>query len=165
MQHPRSGTYHLLQILPVHCVLLHQPPVIDSPLDRDQQLILFERLEQIVIGALAHGGDGRPHILAGVTTPREYPVVVGASAPSDRSIHIGHGQIRQHQIIGRILHDVRDGIVAPLDSTVEYSAFSSMPSMSTRQCLGSSTTRTRAGCVRFPYSPGIRSSRKAPFRF
>jgi hypothetical protein len=33
----------------------------------------------------------------------------------------------------------------PLDNTVEYSAFSSMPSMSARLCLWSSTTRTRAG--------------------
>ena len=49
----------------------------------------------------------------------------------------------------------------PLESTVEYSPFFSMPSIAERDCRCSSTTRTRAGllCCHFSLRnrfPGIR---------
>ena len=64
-QHLGARPHHLLQALLVVLALFQHLAMLQSPLHRVDQVFALERLEQVVVGAAAHGVDGHADVVDG----------------------------------------------------------------------------------------------------
>ena len=62
-EHLGSGAHHLLKVLLVVVALLQELAVVEGALHGAHQVLALEGLEQIVVGAAAHGVDGHADVV------------------------------------------------------------------------------------------------------
>ena len=82
-------------------IFANQPPLLQSPLDRDPYLGQVERLREVVVGSEAHGLDGGVH----VDDPRQHDDFgVGMSfldlLEELHAVHLGHVNVAYDQLEG-----------------------------------------------------------------
>jgi hypothetical protein len=119
--------------------------VVERPLHGAQQLLALEGLEEIVVGAAAHGVDGHTDVVDGGDHDDGKIGLESVNAlEQGDAVDILHHDVGEHQVEG-VEFESFEGFAASVASSMVYPWRSSAAAIMVRTGDSSSTTRMRTG--------------------
>ena len=148
-QHLGAGAHHLFEVLLVVVALLQRLAMVEGALHGGHQVLALKGLEQIVVGAAAHGVDGHADVVNGRDhDDGKIGLLRMDAVEQGDAVSVLHHDVGEHQVEGVMSRS--SSASRPLAaSCTSYPWRSSWSPIMERTCASSSTTRIRADLRRF----------------